>query len=229
MKIKIYQIDPARDGNRVKFQSLADTKTLQGSPRIAAEIYDRVFMGDVDCEDLEEVFALFNTAGHRLHRGHSLSVSDIVEVEQGAATQCYFCDMFGFSPVAFETEKVPQPVNVIRILVVEPHRAPYESEVENTLKGQQRAVGGRVQYICNGDGTLLVVNEEGKLRGMEGNRRIEGDVLPGPFFVAGDTGETLCSLTGEQLAGYAEKFAEPEDIPAEEIEAAAGFTLLAWR
>lgn len=231
MKIRIYQIDPDRDENRVKFQSLADTKALQGSSRIAAEIYDRVFLGYVDCKDLEEVFALFNTAGHRLHRGHSLSVSDIVEVEEQEGFRSYFCDTFGFAPAAFEAEKVPAPVNVIRVLVVEPHRAPYESEIENTLRGRQHAVGGRIQYIRNGDGTLLVVNEEGKLKGMEGNRRDKGDVLTGPFFVAGDAGETLRTLTEEQMAGYAERFAEPEDIPAEEIEAAAaaGYQVLTWQ
>lgn len=38
--------------------------------------------------------------------------------------------------------------------------------------------------IGNGDGTLLVINEENKLNGMEGNRRIDGDVVCGPFFVA---------------------------------------------
>ena len=58
---------------------------------------------------------------------------------------------------------------------------------------------------------------------MEGNRRIEGDVIAGPFFIAGDTGESLCSLDEEQLESYAKRFAEPEDIPASEIEEYVSF------
>ena len=83
--------------------------------------------------------------------------------------------------------------------------------------------------IGNGDGTLLVINEENKLNGMEGNRRIDQDVVCGPFFVAGDTGDAICSLSDEQLAGYAERFAQPdEDIAPEEIESHVGMSILAW-
>ena len=41
-------------------------------------------MGDTDCETLEDIYCLFNTEGHRLHRGHSLSVSDIVTTDEGS-------------------------------------------------------------------------------------------------------------------------------------------------
>ena len=61
---------------------------------------------------------------------------------------------------------------------------------------------------------------------MKGNRRIEGDVLAGPFFIAGDDGEKLCSLTDEQLEKYADVFAEPEDISPDEIESHTGYILM---
>ena len=70
MNIKIYQINPDRDKNKVMFASLEDTETHQESSKLDPSIYDRVFTGDVDCEDLEEVYKLFNTDGHRLNRGH---------------------------------------------------------------------------------------------------------------------------------------------------------------
>ena len=178
-----------------------------------------MFWGDVDCEGLEDVYFLFNTEGHRLHRGHSLSVSDLVGVEEAGGEVFYFCDSVGFQRVPFEAAKARAAENLIRILAVEPHRKPYESEVENTLRGLQRAVGGRVQYLPNGDGTVLVLNDEGKLEGMEGNRRIPGDVVCGPFLVARDAGEELGSLDDGQLAKYAAVFAEPdEDITQEETE-----------
>ena len=111
----------------------------------------------------------------------------------------------------------------LRILMVEPHKAPYEASVPHELFAMQQTVGGLIEVVRNGDGTLLVCNEEGKLLGMEGNRRIPGDVLAGPFFVVGDAGETFRSLTEEELERYRERFAEIEDISPQEVQAATGF------
>ncbi|MCI9126159.1 MAG: DUF3846 domain-containing protein [Eubacterium sp.] len=228
MKIKIYQINKERDRRDLKFMDLDYTKCVMKSPEIDVTIYDRVFVGDVECNDLEEVYHLFNEEGHRLHRGHSLSVSDIVEVDTGSITNFYFCDSFGFKMVSFESEQAKMQDDVIRVLVVEPHRVPYESEIKNTLEGQQRAVGGRIEYVYNDDNTIIVINEEGKINGSDGNRRIEGDVLCGSFFIAGDDGENLCSLTEEQIKKYQDRFAEPENISREEIEDHTGFTFISW-
>lgn len=229
MKIKIYQINTDRDLWRVKFQGHKEMQKYQGTADIDASIYDRVFMGDVDCAGMENIYQLFNIEGHRLHRGHSLSISDIVEVEDGELAGFYFCDSVGFKKVPFRPEQTQKADNLIRILVVEPHRRPYESEIPNTLEGKQKAVQGLIEYIGNGDGTLLVINEENKINGMEGNRRIDGDVVCGPFFVAGDTGNGICSLSDEQLAGYAKQFAQPdEDITPEEIGSHVGMSFLTW-
>ena len=111
----------------------------------------------------------------------------------------------------------------LRILMVEPHKAPYEASIPHELTAMQQTVGGLIEVVRNGDGTLLVCNEEGKLLGMEGNRRIPGDVLAGPFFVVGDAGETFRSLTEEELERYRERFAEIEDISPQEVQAATGF------
>ena len=111
----------------------------------------------------------------------------------------------------------------LRILMVEPHKAPYEASVPHELFAMQQTVGGLIEVVRNGDGTLLVCNEEGKLLSMEGNRRIPGDVLAGPFFVVGDAGETFRSLTEEELERYKKRFAEIEDISPQEVQAATGF------
>lgn len=111
----------------------------------------------------------------------------------------------------------------LRILMVEPQKAPYEASIPHELSAMQQAVGGLIEVVRNGDGTLIVCNEEGKLLGMEGNRRIPGDVLAGPFFVVGDAGETFRSLTEEELERYRERFAEVEDISPQEVQAATGF------
>ena len=111
----------------------------------------------------------------------------------------------------------------LRILMVEPQKAPYEASIPHELSAMQQAVGGLIEVVRNGDGTLLVCNEEGKLLGMEGNRRLPGDVLAGPFFVVGDAGETFRSLTEEELERYKKRFAEIEDISPQEVQAATGF------
>ena len=45
------------------------------------------------------------------------------------------------------------------------------------------------------------------------------------FFVCGDSGETFRSLTDEEVTRYMARFAEPEDISPEEVEADMGFMI----
>lgn len=69
MHLKIYQINMDRDQHNVKFRELTGTG---GKLTADASIYDEVFDGEVDCKNAEDVYRMFNTAGHPLHRGHSL-------------------------------------------------------------------------------------------------------------------------------------------------------------
>ena len=83
MKINIYQINSSRDGYPgVKFMdtSFLQRRSENGEININSSIYDRVYSGSVDCKDLEDVYEMFNLHHPADFRGHSLSVSDIVEV-----------------------------------------------------------------------------------------------------------------------------------------------------
>lgn len=115
-----------------------------------------------------------------------------------------------------------------RILMVEPHKAPYEQHISNTLDDMQAAVGGLIQIIGNGDGTVIVCNDESKLIGMDGNRRIGSDIIAGPFFVAGEAGENLRSLTDEEMQKYMQRFGEIEDISPEDVQSTLGYTFIAF-
>lgn len=224
MRVKIYQINSERDKNHVMFLGKKYLEQFQGSKNIDASIYDEVFNGELDTSNLSKIFRRINHEGHPLYRGHNLTVSDVVVMEDEA----YFCEAVGFEKVTFNENLTQKPDNLIQVLYVEPHEVPYVAEIENTLEGQQRAVGGRIEYVYNDDNTIIVVNEEGKINGLAGNRRIEGDVLCGSFFIAGDNGENLCSLTEEQIQKYSEKFAKPQEISQEEIDAHSAFTIGMW-
>ena len=224
LRIRIFQINRDRDPERRKFM---DLEHLGGKPVDAAS-YDRVFTGEIPGKTLEDVFQVFNTEGHRLHRGHSLSVSDVVELRDPVGDTpagFYFCDSVGFEPVEFDPDLAQAPDNLCRILVLEPHRKPYESEVADELSCLQRAVGGHIEMTYPfEDNSIVVGNDEAKLEGLEGNRRIYGSVYAGPLFLVGDDGEGgLTSLTDEQIEKYSEMFAQPEDISQDEVEADTGF------
>ena len=228
MKIKIFQIDHEKDKNGVKFMHTDRLEKLQGTTDIDASLYKEVFSGEVDAADLEDVYSMFNCEGHPLHRGHSMSISDVVKTEDGA----YFCDLVGFTKIDFDESKTTKPDNLLKVVYVEPNKPAYAAEVEHTLDGEQRAVKGMIECIyCHDDNTCVVANEEAKLIGMEGNRRF-GDgnsIIAGPFFVVGLQGDGFRSLTEEEQAKYLEKYAEPEQISQEEVEADTGMTFIAFR
>lgn len=108
----------------------------------------------------------------------------------------------------------------MRILKVEPGQVPYEKNIPNTLESIQAEVGGGLfQPLYVGEGIVLCCNEEGKLNGMEPNRRLGNDIVFGPFFLVGDSGSgNFVSLTDDQLSLGMETFAEPEQFTGEEPE-----------
>lgn len=108
--------------------------------------------------------------------------------------------------------------NKLRVVMVEPGKPAYETEIENTLEAEQKAVGGYIEVVPLGDGKLLICNEEGKLNGMRGNRRIGKDIIAGPFFIVGEDGDEFRSLTDEEVKENLKIFAEPEEISQEEVE-----------
>lgn len=219
MRVQIYQINHNRDVNNKKFLSLKDGEIADPST------YDEVFNAEIDEFDLEDIYRRFNTDGHPLHRGHSLSVSDVVVMNDKA----YICQSVGFREIPFDVSLTQKPDNLMRVVYVEPNKPAYVAEVEHTLKGEQRAVKGYIEPVyIEDDGTCLICNEEAKLEGMEGNRRI-GDgssIIAGPFFVVGLTEDDFRGLTDSEVMKYMDRFKEPEQISQEEVQADMGFTII---
>ena len=227
MRIKVYQIDHDMDGKRVRFEPMSIAQQHGG---VDPSIYKTVFYGDVEADNLKDIFGICNTEVPGTYQGHSLSVSDVVEVLDDVPSVekgCYFCEPAGFEKVDFDVSQCAG-MDGKRVLFVTPHHTPLEIRIANDLKSMQRAVGGLIEIVYPfDDDAILVCNEEGKLNGMDGNRRLEGDVIAGPFFIIRDDGEGgTADLTDEQVQKYARRFAEPEDISPEEIDEHLGFVFL---
>ncbi len=109
--------------------------------------------------------------------------------------------------------------NEIRVLKVEPHEHPKECILENTLEALQEAVDGYIDIIGLEDDICILLNDEGKLRGLEGNRSLGDDILVGNFYICGSDAEgNLTSLTDEEIKFYTEMFYEPQEFTQEEVE-----------
>jgi hypothetical protein len=188
--------------------------------------YDEVFNAVIDETDLEEIFNRFNTTYHPLYRGYSLSVSDVVVTENGS----FFCDAIGFKPIEFDESQTQKPEDMIKVVYKEPGRPAFDTEIPNHYKELSKAVKGLLETVYNGDNTLIVCNEEGKLIGMKGNIHLDNgtSIIAGPFFVCGDDGEDFRSLTEEEMEKYLNKYAEPEEISDEETQADVGFTIVSF-
>ena len=61
MNINIYQIGTSRDRKRICFFGIDEIKELTGVDTLNSGIYDKIFSGDVDCNNLEAVYRMFNT------------------------------------------------------------------------------------------------------------------------------------------------------------------------
>ena len=213
MKLKIYQIDTEKDKDSVKFCSFEETKAAIGA--IDPGIYSKVFDGTVECESNEEVFTKFNIDMPVAHLGHSLSISDVLEADG----EFYFCDSVGFEKIDFDVSKLDLS-DQIRVLIVEPNKEPYEVMIKNDFTSYQRLVGGLIDCAYIDDKSVIYLNDEGKLIGLPGNRKLEnGDIIAGTFVITGDSsnGEST-SLTSEQIEEYTAKFKTPAQYTAEDVE-----------
>ena len=223
MKVRIYQINKELDTENALFMGFDFAENHGG---VDPSVYKCVFDGRLDFSDIEEVYALCNTEHPIGYNGHSLSVSDIVETDDG----CYFCDSIGFKKLAdFDLSKV-EPLIGRHMLVIEPHKTPYEAVIPDKLESLQEAVGGYIEITYPfEDNAIVISNEESKLIGMDGNRRVNGQIYAGPMLISADDGSSgLTDLTDEQIAKYKDMFRNPEEISREEVENDTGFAFYSF-
>lgn len=218
MRVNIYHINKERDVNNKLYSIYQNGETVDPS------IYDEVFSAELDTSNLEEIHRMMKFEGHPLMRGVNVTVSDVVTVNGRA----HICQPRGFEEIDFDVSKTQKPDNLMRVVYVEPNKPAYVTDVENSLEGEQKAVGGKIEIYENDDDTLIIGNRDSKLNGMEGNRRF-GDgssIIAGPFFICGTDGEGFRSLSDEEVAKYMDKFAVPDQISQDEVEADMGCSFI---
>ena len=109
--------------------------------------------------------------------------------------------------------------NEIKVVKVEPHKNPTLTTIKTKLENLQEAIGGLIEIIDIEDDVCILCNEEGKLIGLEGNRKIGDDILVGTFYICGSNAEgELTSLTESQINKYINFFWEPPTFTQGEIE-----------
>ena len=205
LKINIYQINTGRDPKQLKFLCLDTARRILHSAEPDSAAYDKVYSGDVKCRNLEDVFTLFNSGRPEGFRGHILSVSDVVEVEDAAGIQ---------PELAADAVRGP----TIQVVLVEPGKTARIAEVGTSLDAMQQTVGGSIEaYYPFEEQVCIVCNDEGKINGLPLNRAIRDedtneivDIIAGTFFICDCRKESFGSLSEEQQKRYLEKYRLPE-------------------
>ena len=114
----------------------------------------------------------------------------------------------------------------ITVLMVEPGKHPKVTTLKDDLDSLQKAVSigadyqGLIEFVSLGNGDCIMCNEEGKLIGLDGNRRLGNDILVGVFYIMSENEDgELLSLSEKKIKRYTELFWEPEIFDRSDIDA----------
>ncbi|MDD4511206.1 MAG: YodL domain-containing protein [Oscillospiraceae bacterium] len=99
--VRIWQLKPDTNVYK-KFISLDETKKQFGAPDSAD--YRIAYDGQLGTNDLEVIFERCNINHPPGYNGHSLSISDVVELYDSTGSEYHYCDHFGFKQIEFEPQ-----------------------------------------------------------------------------------------------------------------------------
>ena len=105
----------------------------------------------------------------------------------------------------------------MNVLIVEPGKAPYETQIGDDLRSMQALVGGYIQAVYPYEEPVaLICCESGKLDRLPLNRALRDadgdayDIIAGNFFIAGLGKSELADLPHELAEQFTEQFRQPE-------------------
>ena len=86
----------------------------------------------------------------------------------------------------------------IKVVMCPADRAPYVTNISNTLEAFQTAVGGYIETVDFASPVVIVCNEEGRLQGLPACRSIMMTGFVGDCFFVGTEGDEFTDLTDDQ-------------------------------
>ena len=108
---------------------------------------------------------------------------------------------------------------MMKVLYIQAGKKPQVIEIRHTLGEMQRLVGGTISsFIPFNDGSVIILNDNGKIDGLPLNRAVYdkngeiADIIAGDFFIcyaAPDSSE-FSSLPDELIRKYSELFKIPQ-------------------
>lgn len=103
--VRIWQLRPETN-IYMKFISLDERTGRFGEP--VQPDYQVVFDGQLGTNDLELIYERCNMEHPSGYMGHSLSMSDVVELYDVSGSDFYYCDRFDFKQISFIQEEQTQ-------------------------------------------------------------------------------------------------------------------------
>ena len=231
MKVRIYQINSEKDMKDLEFRDFDFAMSKGG---IDPGIYQQVYGGIAYANNLEELFMQCNTGNSPLgFYGHSMSVSDVVEICEGKNSGFYFVDSIGFKRLDDFDVSQTDHEDLMKVVILENDREPYKAEIRKDIHAMQSIVGGLIEPVYfeeNGD-ALCFCNEEFLLNDSAPNRVIGNTLIHGTCFICGDgyndEGERdSCTLTDEQVDKYIQMF--PQSVVEISPEEDIGMTMISF-
>lgn len=231
IKIRAFQINSEKDMKDLEFRDYDFTMSKGG---VDPCIYQQVYGGIAYAQNLEELFMQCNTGKPPLgFCGHSMSVSDIVEICDGKDRGFYFVDSIGFRRLDDFDVSLTDKNDIMKVVILENDRPPYKAEIRRDIDAMQSVVGGLIEPVYfeeNGD-AICWCNEEFLLNDSAPNRVIGNTLIHGTCFICGDgyndEGERdSCTLTDEQVNKYIQMF--PQSVVEIAPEQDIGMTMICF-
>lgn len=108
---------------------------------------------------------------------------------------------------------------MMKVLYIQVRKRPQVIRIRHMLSEMQRLVGGTISsFTPFDDGSVMIVNDNGKNEGLEFNRTVRDkkgkviDIIAGDFFIcyAPPDNSELSSLPDELIQKYTEVFKTPQ-------------------
>ncbi len=102
---RIYQLKPEVD---VMMKFIGYDELLKSFGRPDRQKYRVVYDGQIETDNLDAIFEKFNLHHPPGFRGHSLSISDVIELRGKDGSEFHYVDRFGFKQIEFSPQKEQQ-------------------------------------------------------------------------------------------------------------------------